>query len=130
MKCHSAEEESANFFASKAIFGTRDAAAAREREHTRSTLGASGFESGVSNPLLLCGETMDASTVVHGGEFIAVGDDVALGEHVISSHTTRYKFESSCCPGQDDAKEVGISSQYVRWNSDGEHGWIEHEPDP
>ena len=49
----------------RAMYGTRDAPAAWEREWTR-TLNAVGFESGVSNPVLLRCEKLDASMVVHG----------------------------------------------------------------
>ena len=39
-----------------------------------------GFESGVSNPALLHCETLDASMVVHGDDFITLGDSEALSE--------------------------------------------------
>ena len=44
----------------RAMYGTRDAAAAWEREWTK-TLNSVGFESGVSNPAFLHCETLDAS---------------------------------------------------------------------
>ena len=46
-----------------------------------------GFESGVSNPALLHCEKLDASIVVHGDDFITVGDDDVLGEveHVMGT---------------------------------------------
>ena len=49
----------------RALYGTRDAAAAWEREWTK-TLNSVGFKSGVSNPALLHCETHDGSMVVHG----------------------------------------------------------------
>ena len=52
----------------RAMYGTWDAAAAWKREYTR-TLNTVGFESGVSNPVLLRCEKMDASMVVHGHDF-------------------------------------------------------------
>ena len=71
------------------MYVTRDAAAAWERVHTRA-LNTVGFESGVSNPALLHGEKLDASMVVHGDDFITLGDCEALSEveHVMSSHYT------------------------------------------
>ena len=52
----------------RAMNGTRDAAAAWEREWTR-TLNSVGFESGVSNPALLHSEKLDAFMVAHGDQF-------------------------------------------------------------
>ena len=71
----------------RAMYGTRDAAAAWEREWTK-TLNSVGFESGVSNPASLHSEKMDAFMMVHGDDFITLGDDEALSEveHVMSSH--------------------------------------------
>ena len=47
----------------RAMYGTREAAAAWEREWTR-TFNSVGFESGVSNPALLHSEKLDR---IHGG---------------------------------------------------------------
>ena len=73
----------------RAIYGTRDAAAAWEREWTR-TLNSVAFESGVSNPALLHCEKLDASMVLHGDDFMTLGDDEALSEveRVMSSPST------------------------------------------
>ena len=67
------------------MYGTRDAAAAWEREWTK-TLYSVGFESGVSNPALLHCEKLSASMVVHGDDVQTLGDDDALSEveHVMS----------------------------------------------
>ena len=73
----------------RAMYGTRDAAAARGREWTR-TLNSVGFESGVSNPALLHCKKLDAFMVVHGDDFITLGDSEALSEveRVMSSQYT------------------------------------------
>ena len=63
----------------RAMYGTLDAAAAWEREWTK-TLNSVGFESGVSNPALLHCEKFEASMVVHGDDFITLGDSEALSE--------------------------------------------------
>ena len=55
----------------RAMYGTRDAAAAWEREWTE-TLNSVGFESGVSKPALLHCEKLDASMVVHGDDTITM----------------------------------------------------------
>ena len=112
------------------MYGTRDAAAAWEREWTK-TLNSVGFESGVSNPALLHCETLDASMVVHGDDFITLGDSEALSEveRAMSDHYT-IKVRAILGAGRDDAKEVRILNRYVRWNSDGGRNWIEYEPDP
>ena len=82
----------------RALYGTRDAAAAWEREWTR-TLNSIGFESGVSNPALLHCEKLDASMVVHGDDFIILGDSEALSEveRAMSYHFTIKSFSSSWC---------------------------------
>ena len=59
----------------RAMHGTRDAAAAWEREWTR-TLNSVGFESGVSNSALLYRGKLDAFIVVHSDDFIILGDDL------------------------------------------------------
>ena len=112
------------------MYGTRDAAAAWEREWTKS-LNSVGFESGVSNPALLHCETLDASMVVHGDDFIALGDSEALSE-VERAMSDRYtiKVRAILGAGCDDAKEVRILNRYVRCKSDGGKNWMEYEPDP
>ena len=114
----------------RAMYDTRDAEAAWEREWTK-TLNSVGFESGASNPALLHSEKLDASMMVHGDDFLTLGDDEALSEveHVMSSHYT-IKVRAVLGAGRDDAKEVRILNRYVRWNSDGDRSWIEYEPDP
>ena len=73
----------------RAMYGTHDAAAAWEREWTN-TLNSCGFQSGVSNPALPHCETLDASMVVHGDDFITLGDSEALSEveRAMSNHCT------------------------------------------
>ena len=112
------------------MYVTRDAAAAWEREWTR-TLNSVRFESGVSNPAVLHSEKMDAFVVVQGDDFITRGDDEALSEveRVMSSHYP-IKVRAVLGAGRDDPKEVRILNRYVRWNSDGERSWIEYAPDP
>ena len=113
----------------RAMYGTRDAGAAWEREWTK-TLNSVGFESDVSNPALLHCEKLDASMVVHGDDFITLDDSEALSEveRAISDHYT-IKVRTILGAGRDDAKEVRILNRYVRWNSGG-NNWIEYEPDP
>ena len=103
----------------RAMYGTRDAAAAWEREWTK-TLNSVGFKSGVSNPALLHCETLDASMVVHGDDFITLGDNEALSEveRAMSDHYT-IKVRAILGAGRDDAKEVRILNRYVSWKSDG-----------
>ena len=90
----------------------------RRNEEGRKRWNSVGFESGVSNPALLKCEKVDASMVVHGDDFITLGDDEALCEveHVMSSH---YTMRALLGVSRDDAKEVRILNRYVRWNSDG-----------
>ena len=96
------------------MYGTRDAAAAWEREWTK-TLNSVGFESGVSNLALLHCEKLDASMVVHGDDFITLGDNEALSEveRAMSDHYT-VKVRAVLGAGRDDAKEVRILNRYVR----------------
>ena len=68
--------------------------------------------------------------VVHGDDFITLGDSEALSEVelAMSGHYT-IKVRAVLGADRDDAKEVRILNRYVRWNSDGERSWIEYEPD-
>ena len=95
------------------------------------TLNSVGFESGVSNPALLHCEKQDALMVVHGDDFITLGDSEALSEveRAMNDHYT-IKVRAVLGAGCDDAKEVRILNRYVRWNSDCRKNWIEYEPDP
>ena len=99
----------------RAMYGTRDAAAAWEREWTK-TLNSVGFESGVSK--------LDASMVVHRNNFITLGDSEALSEveRAMSDHYT-IKVRAILGAGRDDTKEVRILNRYVRWKSDGGKNW-------
>ena len=69
--------------------------------------------------------------VVHGDDFITLGDSEALSEveRAMSDHYT-IKVRAILGAGRDDAKEVRILNRYVRWKSDGGRNWIEYEPDP
>ena len=69
-----------------AMHRTRDAAAAWEGEYTR-TLNIVGFESGVSDLVLLSCELLDASVVVHGKPWVT------------TTLITRWKFELSWVGG-------------------------------
>ena len=84
----------------RAMYGTRDAAAAWEREWTGMILQPLGDDEALSEV-----------------------------EHVMSSHYT-IKVRAILGAGRDDAKEVRILNRHVGWNSDGEKSWIEYEPDP
>ena len=79
----------------RAMYGTRDAAAAWEREWTK-TLNSVGFESGVNNPALLKCEKLDAFMMVHGGDVITLDDDEALSEvQRLMSSLSRFRFGQS-----------------------------------
>ena len=88
--------------AQRAMYVTRDAATEWEREWTK-TLNPVGVESEVSNPALLHSEKMDAFMMVHGDDFLTLGDDEALSEveHVMSSHYT-IKVRAILGAGRDD----------------------------
>ena len=90
-----------------------------------------GFDSGVSDPALQHCEKRDAFMMVHGDDFITLGDSEALSEveRAMSDHYT-IKVRAILGAGRDDAKEVRILNRYVRWDSDGGRNWIEYEPDP
>ena len=77
------------------MYGTRDAAAAWEREWTK-TLNSVGFKSGVSNPALLHCETLDASMVVHGDDFITLGNIEALSEVVRATWILPHEIAVLC----------------------------------
>ena len=69
--------------------------------------------------------------VVHGDDFVTLGDDESFREveRVMSSHYT-IKVRAVLGASRDDAKEERILNRYVRSNSDGDKSWIGYEPDP
>ena len=68
--------------------------------------------------------------VVHGDDFMTLGDSEALSEveRAMSDQYTM-KVRAILGAGRDDAKEVRILNRYVRWKSDGGENWMEYEPD-
>ena len=98
--------------------GTRDAAAAWEREWTR-TLNSIGFEYGCEQPSVATLREIGSSMVVHGDDFIILGDSEALSE-VERAMRDQYTIKVRAVLGaeRDDAKEVrpeSIRALELQW---------------
>ena len=61
------------------MYGTRDAALDWSQEYSE-TLIKGGYEQGMSNGCLFYHEKLKVAVLVHGDDFIAVGDDAGLAD--------------------------------------------------
>ena len=110
----------------KAMYGTRDAAAAWESTYSK-TLMDMGFRRGRSPPCLFWHPTRHLRTLVHGDDFTVVGTEVDLkwlAEEMKSWF--ELKVRAILGPGDEDDKEVVIFNRIARWTPIG----IEYEADP
>ena len=57
----------------RALYGTRDAAMNWATEYGN-TLKRAGFEQGKSSPCLFFNKALDVTIMVHGDDFVAIGD--------------------------------------------------------
>ena len=107
------------------MYGTRDAALNWALEYGE-TLKAAGYQQGVSNPCLFWHPQKEVTVMVHGDDFVAVGDDEELKE---TEKTLREKYKikvEKLGNGKQDAKEVRVLNKVIRYTSEG----LELEADP
>ena len=107
------------------MYGTRDAAMNWAKEYGE-TLKKAGFVQGKTSPCLFFHEGMDVAIMVHGDDFVAVGDPAHLAA-TEAALREKYKLKTETL-GSDaaDAKEVRILNKVVRMTEAG----VELEADP
>ena len=107
------------------MYGTRDAALNWSTEYTK-TLTESGYVQGRASPCLFYNVKLDVAIMVHGDDFVAIGDDKGLGDaRKVLEHCYKLKVEI-LGEGKGCVKEVRILNKIVRHTSEG----IEMEADP
>ena len=107
------------------MYGTRDAARNWAEEYAQ-TLRSAGFKRGVTNPCLFWNPTTDVSIMVHGDDFVAVGEDDKV-EQATKALKETYKLKvEKLGNGDGEVKEVKILNKIVRLVDEG----LEMEADP
>jgi len=107
------------------MYGTRDAAMNWAMEYG-DTLKAAGFKQGVASPCLFRHEENGVVVMVHGDDFVAVGEE----EHLKATKKAledKYKIKAETL-GSDkgDAKEIRVLNKVIRLTEQG----LELEADP
>ena len=107
------------------MYGTRDAALNWATEYGE-TLKAAGYQQGVSNPCLFWHPAKEVTIMVHGDDFVAIGDDEQLAE-TERTLAQKYKIKTEKLgAGAHDAKEVRVLNKVIRYTDEG----LELEADP
>ena len=107
------------------MYGTRDAAMNWANEYAE-TLRAAGFVQGKTSPCLFYHAGKDVAIMVHGDDFVAVGDPAHLAE-TEKALRDKYKIKTELLgSAKEDMKEVRILNKVVRLTD----GGIELEADP
>ncbi len=107
------------------MYGTRDAAANWAAEYG-ATLVAAGYVQGISSPCIFHNAQHDSTIMVHGDDFVGVGNPVELGR-IRAALEDKYKLKVETLSGDKaDVQEVKILNKIIRWTDRG----IELEADP
>ncbi len=107
------------------MYGTRDAALNWALEYGE-TLKAAGYQQGVTNPCLFWHPKREVTIMVHGDDFVAIGDDEQLQEteRILAE---KYKIKTEKLGGgKEDKKEVRVLNKVIRYTD----GGLELEADP
>ena len=108
----------------KSLYGTRDAAHNWVEEVAR-YMKSIGFRRGKYNPCLYFHEKRGIEVMVHGDDFLSVGDDADL-KWFNDQLSKRFKMKTSIVgEDQKDLKEARVLNRIVRWTP---NGW-EYEHD-
>lgn len=115
----------------KSMYGTQDAPACWEREYSDMFVNSAAFKQGVACPALFRHEGLDAYSLVHGDDFVTLGDDDAQ-KHLAGHLDKRYEWKNRGILGPElgDAKRIKILNRYVTWKDDCGMSYIEYEADP
>ena len=107
------------------MYGTRDAAMNWATEYGE-TLKKAGFVQGKTSPCLFFHEAKNVAIMVHGDDFVAVGDPANLAS-TEAALREKYKIKTETLgSAEKDVKEVRILNKIVRVTDDG----VELEADP
>ena len=107
------------------MYGTRDAAINWAAEYT-DTLVKEGFERGQSNTCLFRNPATDVAVMVHGDDFVAVGDKKGISG-IRGALENKYKLKvQTLGEGKECSKEIRVLNKVVRYTATG----MELEADP
>ena len=107
------------------MYGTRDAALNWASEYGE-TLKAAGYRQGRTNPCLFWHKDKKVTVMVHGDDFVAIGNDEDLME-TQRTLSEKYKIKTEKLGGQKgDAKEIRVLNKVIRHTDEG----LELEADP
>ena len=111
----------------KSMYGTRDAAHIWQQSYTDVLL-AAGFKRSAAWPAIFFHERLEARLLVHGDDFVILGDDAAQ-EFVEKALREKYDLRVDGSIGVGEAKqEFCVLNRLVRF--DERSGSIFYEPDP
>ncbi len=97
----------------RGMYGTQDASRLWQNDYT-ALLVAGGFTPGVANPALLYSSAIDARILVHGDDFVVLGDVVAQ-EAVEKMLRSRYTVKKLGCIGEGaEMQELVVLNRIVR----------------
>ena len=106
----------------KAMYGTRDAAQAWQREYT-SALKELGFQVGKASPCHFHHPQWGVSLAVHGDDFLATGPEHRI-KQLMARMAAKYKIKTTLL-GEKHGRELRLLSRTIRWSEQG----IEYEGD-
>ena len=107
------------------MYGTRDAATNWAEEYSK-TLCDAGFQRGIANPCLFWNKSTDVAIMVHGDDFVAVGEPEHV-ETATKSLKERYKIKvETLGTGDGEVREVKVLNKIIRLTKAG----LEMEADP
>jgi hypothetical protein len=107
------------------MYGTTDAAANWAAEYG-ATLVAAGYVQGIASPCIFHNVQHDSTIMVHGEEFVGVGNPIELGR-IRAALEDKYKLKVETLSGDKaDVQEVQILNKIIRWTDRG----VELEADP
>ena len=95
------------------MYGTRDAAQNWAEEYS-ATLVKAGYQRGQANPCLFHSPAEDCSIMVHGDDFVAVGDEKATKKLQVSLEKA-YKVKCEVLgDGKDEKSEIRVLNRIIR----------------
>ena len=95
------------------MYGTRDAAQNWAEEYS-ATLVKAGYQRGQANPCLFHSPAEDCSLMVHGDDFVAVGDERATKKLQVSLEKA-YKVKCEVLgDGKDEKSEIRVLNRVIR----------------
>ena len=105
----------------RTMYGTQDASHIWQKDYT-SLLGSNGYKAGVSNPAVFYSPEMDGRMLVHGDDFVILGDEDAIA-HMYKTLGSKYTVKMLAnFGGEDVVVETVVLNRVVRYVPKGPNG--------